>query len=554
MIRRSLPSKTSSMRRLIGTGVLGCSLGCAVAEAARVDAPADAAAASEPRRRTDRHGELLAFVPADTPYVLAVLEPAPAGYVRRIEPVLAPLQQAMERELDALDRAALGPEARVLVQQLDGRLSADGLRELGIEPNPRLVLYGIGLAPVLRLRLHDGARLHALLQRIDAADGEPWPSWQHEGVSGCHIEDDTSTLAWGIVGDELVVTAYPRALEAEILPLAFGTVMPARSLADEGFAATMRREHGLLPHGLGRIDLLALTEAFTGAGSGMLAATARAWDVVDEAEPCDTLVRALVARAPELVLGLTELSSEEVSGRWTWRMDGALVDDLATIAGPIPKTRDGVVTAGFALDMARAELTARRWVEDLHRVAPGCVEADAWQRVVLPTAVASLRSGAGALHEYDPRKQDPSYTLVLGLSEPERWLASVLPELSLRDWPARRPVPAEEVLPPSTALDDAFVVRTSDAIALAGGPRARAHARRAARASGRDDDVLLQLHLGLGEIRKAIPPRMLRDALDELDPIERELTEGMLELLGDYEARLWVDDAGLTADWSLELR
>jgi hypothetical protein len=40
----------------------------------------------------------------------------------------------------------------------------------------------------------------------------------------------------------------------------------------------------------------------------------------------------------------------------------------------------------------------------------------------------------------------------------------------------------------------------------------------------------------------------------ELDPLERALVEGVLDLLGDYEARLRVDEAGLVADWSLELR
>lgn len=540
----------------MGAGV-GCFLlGCAIAEGAPLPASGLAVRASpgaEPSPRAARHEDLLAYVPVDAPYVLAVLEPAPRGYVRRIEPVLTPILSALQTELDGVDRAELDPELRTLLGELDGRLSAAGLRELGVDPNPRWVVYGIGLAPVLRLRLHDPARFDRLLRRIDAADGTPWPTLAQAGVSGWRVTDDETSVAWAVVGDDFVVTVYPSALEDRIVPEALGVRPPARSLADSGWAKTQRREHGLLPHGLGRVDLLALTDAWTGQGADTTAATARAWDLVADDEPCGAAVRSVVALAPELVFGLTELSEAAVRGRSIWRMRGSLVADLARIAGPLPKTRDGVAAAGFAVDMARVEAVARRWAVDLHRAAPACVDAELWKLVVFPEAVASVQGGAAVLHTYDRREEAVSYTAVLALAEPERWLSVVLPELSLRDWPKRRPVPAREVWP-RAELDDAFVARTSDAVALAGGDRARAHARRAARASGRDDDTLFFLHLGFGEVRQAIPPRMLREALDELDPAERELAEGVLALLGDYDARVFVEDAGLTADWSLRWR
>lgn len=544
------------MRALIGAGVGCLLLGCAIAEGAPLPDAALAVRASpapESSQRAARHDDLLAYVPVDAPYVLAVLEPAPRGYVRRIEPVLTPMLAALQTELDGIERAELDPELRTLLGELDGRLSAAGLRELGVDPNPRWVLYGIGLAPVLRLRLHDAARFEMLLRRIDAADGTPWPTLPLASVSGWRVADGETAIAWSVVGDDFVVTLYPSALEARIVPEAFGVRPPARSLADSGWAKTQRREHGLLPHGLGRIDLLALTDAWTGEGTDTTAATARAWELVADDEPCGAAVRSVVALAPELVFGLTELSDAAVRGRSIWRMHASLGADLARIAGPLPKTRDGVAAAGFAIDMARVETVARRWAVDLHRAAPACVDAELWKLVVLPEAVASVKAGAAVLHTYDRREEAVSYTAVLALSEPERWLSVVLPELSLRDWPKRRPVPAREVWP-RAELDDAFVARTSKALALAGGDRARAHARRAARASGRDDDTLFFLHLGFGEVRQAIPPRMLREALDELDPAERKLAQGLLALLGDYDARVFVEDAGLTADWSLRWR
>jgi hypothetical protein len=543
------------MRILSGAAVGWFVLGCAVAEGAPMPTSAVAmvaAPASEPGPRAVRHDDLLAYVPADAPYVFAVLEPAPRDYVRRIEPVLAPIRAAIQGEIDGADPATLDPELRVLVDELDGRVSAQGLRELGLDPNPRWVVYGIGLAPVLRLRLHDAARFEVLLRRIDAADGELWPTLEQPGLNVWRTDAFDTAIAWGIVGGDWVVTAYPSALEAQIAPQAFGVHMPTRSLADTGWAKTMRREHGLVAHGLGRIDLRAIADAWAGRGSGTTATTARAWDLVMD-EPCGAAVRSAIARAPELVFGLTELSDAAVRGRLTWRMDAPLVADLAEVAGPLPKTRDGVAASGFAIDMARVETIARRWATDLHRAAPECVDADAWRQVVLPESIASVRGGAATLHAYDPRDEAVSYTAVLALSEPERWLTTMLPSLSLRDWPKRRPIPAKDVLS-WAELDEAFVARTSDAIALASGSRARRHARRAARASGRDDDTLFFLHLGFGQLKQAIPARMLRKAFDELEPNERALADGILALLGDYDARIFVGDAGLTADWSLRLR
>lgn len=541
----------SSRAPLLAWLALGCTLPWATVQAGP---PAEGPTGAPPRRRA-AGDDLLAHVPADAPYVLAVLEPAPAGLVRRIEPVLAPLRQAVQQGLHELRAAELDPEARALVEALDGRISATGLRELGLDPNPTFVLHGLGLAPVLRVRLHDGPRLHALLRRIDAADGEPWPIWAVDDVSGWKLQDGDTALAWAIVGHDLVVTLYPRTLETEVLPLAFGARRPSRSLADTGWASAMRREHGLVEHGLGRVDLRALADAWTGRAGGLLGATTRAWGFEPDDDPCNAAIRRAAERMPEVVLGLTALSDDRVGGRWLLRLDRALRRDLAALAGPIPTTADGVASAGFALDMAGAERSARAFMDDLRRAAPGCIDADAWHGVTLPLAIASVRSGAATLHAYDPRKpDDASYTAVLGLSAVEPWLAAALPDASLRDFPRRRPVPARDVLGPAPDLAHAFVARTDDGVAIASGHRARAHARRAARVRGRDRDELFALDLALGGLRRAIPARTLRDGLDDLDPLERALAEGVLDLLGDYEARVRVDDAGLAAEWSLELR
>jgi len=306
---------------------------------------------------------------------------------------------------------------------------------------------------------------------------------------------------------------------------------------------------------VGRIDIAAIVDAWAGRGSSLATKTARAWDLAIDDTACVEAVRVAVARAPEVAFGFTELSDAAMRGRWVWRMDGRLRADLQDIAGPIAQTSDGVAEAAFAFDVSRAYSAARRFAADIDRAAPGCIGTELASAWTLPEAIAAVKSGAATLHAYDPRDASLGYTIAIGLSDAERWINAVWPEIDLKDWPKRRAVAADKLWPSSRAwIDDAFVARTKDTVAVAGGDRARAHARRAARASGRDDDTLASLHLGLGLLRKAIPPRELRQALDELDPIERAFAEGLFDLLGDYDARLYADDAGLAAEWSLRLR
>jgi hypothetical protein len=332
--------------------------------------------------------------------------------------------------------------------------------------------------------------------------------------------------------------------------------MPARSLADVGWAKEMRRTHGLLPFGLGRVDLQAITEAWLGRGPTLATATARAWGWASDMEACDDAVRAAIARAPQIVFGATEMSSRRLAGRWVWTMDAALVRDLAAIAGPIPAPRDeGVAQVAFAFDLDAAGRAARRWIADVEAKAPGCPVWDVAEDWDPPDSIAGLRGGSATLHAPARRKRDePSYTLALGWDDPSRWLGAVIGPGALADWPGGRAVRLEKVLPSvSGELADAFVVRTDGAVALASGRRARAHAREAGRAVRRDDDTLVKVFVGLGQVRRAIGARVLERALAGMDPIERETTEAVLDLLGDYEARLAAGDAGLVAEWALSV-
>src|SRR5688500_14221462 len=129
---------------------------------------------------------LLRRVPADTPYLVAVLEPMPAGYMKKEAGVLRQLDAGVQY-LDGLTRQAreaglsvdqLEPEARLVfeaVAELGGRITPESLARIGIGADLRGVLYAVDLLPVAHLLLSDGAKLRAAVDRVVAKAGYQLP-------------------------------------------------------------------------------------------------------------------------------------------------------------------------------------------------------------------------------------------------------------------------------------------------------------------------------------------------------------------------------------------
>ena len=121
--------------------------------------------------------KLLAYVPADTPYLAATLEPIPAdvidSYLSRMQPVIDLLQEELSTTRARLeaggDAAADDPEAKILIallSEFDGKLSRSGLHSLGFDLGSKKVAYGLGAFPVFRVGLSNATTLRETIQRI----------------------------------------------------------------------------------------------------------------------------------------------------------------------------------------------------------------------------------------------------------------------------------------------------------------------------------------------------------------------------------------------------
>ena len=187
---------------------------------------------------------LLSYVPADTPYLYANIEPTPPelvdAFILRAGPSLAALRTLfddLEIEINTTDPEEHS-EARLvaaLLAEFDGKLNREGLESLGLSLESHMAIYGMGVFPVVRISLKDADALLSAIARVETASGinfaqrslgenEYWKITDGEEQAGVYI---------AIVDEHFAISMFPSSAEAEWLPAFLGQTQPA----DSTFAA-----------------------------------------------------------------------------------------------------------------------------------------------------------------------------------------------------------------------------------------------------------------------------------------------------------------------------
>jgi len=201
---------------------------------------------------------LFAAIPADTPFVFAAFTPIPGDYWKRACEEMCP---ALEKLLGQASTAAArsgGGDARLagaVMGELAGNLSAAGLRKLGLSPEPRFALYGLGPLPVVRIEVADPAALAATVGRIEQRSGVKLPTRTQGGQSFWFGTSGGSTLAAGVVGKELVLTLGPAPAVERAIPILYGgEKLPGPTMADGAALKKLAADYGFAGYGLGYVD------------------------------------------------------------------------------------------------------------------------------------------------------------------------------------------------------------------------------------------------------------------------------------------------------------
>ena len=225
---------------------------------------------------------LLDYVPADTPYLAANLEPLPEdvvdAWLLRAQPVLDEMQTQLSKartDLEGQDPAGVDDPgerlALALLRELDGKLSREGLNSLGLDIRSHKVVYGLGAFPVLRVGLSNAVSMQATIHRVLDGAGLTAPEQSLQGVAYWRVGPDAHHdmpvgLYLAILEDHLAIGILPAAAEAETLPAFLGLERPAQSDARTRLAE-LNRAHGYTAHGSAILDLRLLADQFLQADS-----------------------------------------------------------------------------------------------------------------------------------------------------------------------------------------------------------------------------------------------------------------------------------------------
>jgi len=296
--------------------------------------------------------ELLAYVPADTPYVVANLETVPDelidAYLERLQPVLDTMQSRLSAAREKLESDQTDPDdpglrlAHALLMEFDGKLSRSGLESLGFDMGSKRVLYGMGAFPVIRLGLSNPETLRSTILRVMENAGITAPEQEFQGVAFWRLSDPGHTdvdmgFYVSVLEDHLAMGLLPTTAEAELLPAFLGLESPAGNEVQTRLQK-LNRDNGYTGYGSGILDLRQLADQFLDPTTltGQTLAASGEWEQTALAPECVAEIHEVIANFPVMTLGIKELSDSAIAMQYRVETPDTLASRLVGLVSEIP--------------------------------------------------------------------------------------------------------------------------------------------------------------------------------------------------------------------------
>lgn len=283
---------------------------------------------------------ILAEVPADAPYAVALLEPMNDALRRRMMHNLdAQLAQSM-KALDKLrDRGKLEPWMRAmlaLADELRGKGAAAWFDQLGIDPHGRFVLYGMSLWPVARIELSNPDKLRATITRILSAGGIQPQQRTLDGRAYWLASGGDFSFVAAVLDREAVAAVLPTAVVDAALPQVLGIRPPEHSLAATTTVPDLLAHHRFLGVLLGYFDAHRIVDVIAGPQPRPIDIPIRAATGPVSAE-CRADLDRFAAAIPRLVLGYHRFDDTGFDASMVLETSPATVAALRKLHAAVPE-------------------------------------------------------------------------------------------------------------------------------------------------------------------------------------------------------------------------
>ena len=356
---------------------------------------------------SNNSADLLKYIPADTPYVIASTEALPPALADKLEPTVDEILKAYQRVLRHVmaeqlvkmsaeeGGAAEAEQFRGLMEEVLGLMSLDGIRGAGIERESAFAFYGNGLMPVLRLELSDPDLFDAAVSRIEEKAGEPLLVGQAKGTSYKYANAEKIHLIIATLDDQAVITVVPASFDEGQVALALGAKEPRKNLKKSKTLRAIDKEYGFSGYLTGYIDTERLAGIFTGNTTDQ---DNEFFAAIGDKPPevtavCAVEIMGMAGIAPRILFGYSGVSSEQVASAMIIELREDIAEGLATIPAAVPglgTDPGGFLSLGFGLN----PMSLRNFYE----ARLDAIEADPYECAKFADLQAGVAKGREALN------------------------------------------------------------------------------------------------------------------------------------------------------------
>lgn len=448
---------------------------------------------------------LLRYVPADTPYFLGTLRPAPDEVYEKFQPaveemlasygdMLAALEDMLENpeEMQSAEDAAEIEMVLGILRGLRPLMSADAYKAAGINKESLVVVYGNGLLPVMRLSVSDSALLDAWVADIEAEAGGEFAVGTIRDKSYRYVDEEDIRIVIGTFDNQFILTFMPIGFGDDQLADLLGLDLPAENLAETNKLQEIAEEYDYVAEFIGFMDMQRLADTFIDSPSGLNAAVLDLvqYDAGTLSDSCQAELRGLAATMPRIVAGYEAISAERIDSSVVVEMREDLATGLAAVPAAVPglgKAFDGLFSIGMSMDLKAAREFYAARVESLENDPLECellqdlqdsvvAGREALNKPVPPVvydfrgflAVINDLEGFSAARQTPPESVDGSVLVAMenatGLLALGQMMSPELYEMDIQ--PDGKPRLLELPAVSAAGIEEAWIALTDDALAI----------------------------------------------------------------------------------------
>ena len=541
-------------------------------------------ASSPPRELTNPDG-ILSYVPANTPYVLAFVEPLPDELLDNIEPKADRALQGYQAFFREVFRSAMAENSKdmnvaemqqmsALIDELIGLVSIQGMRDAGFERDSRFVVFGHGLLPVLRMQIDDVTKFEATIARFEEAAGHSMDTSDIDGVSYRHVGDESLKLVIGIFAGDAVITAIPGNFGDNELRQLTGLARPAESLVAAGTLEAIAAGYGMTDNMVGYIDIEAIATTFvdgpTGLDALMLAGKEGGEDGAREelSEVCKQEILGMAGVAPRIVFGYTAVERDRTASVAVIELREDIAAGMSGFAAAVPglgSDPGGLLSFGMSFNLLAMRNFVEARLDALDMDPYRCERFDKLQQSTaelraslaqpVPPFVYGLRGFnlilddiTGLDFESDAPPESVDGSVLLAMDDAPTMFAMgammnpMLAALNLQP----DGVPAELTIPQLAVItDSAHAALTDDALVMSLGGESESRVLEVLTAPTKQPPPIVSMSADAAWYYELMAQSMLTEESGEVeDPLPEAAREAMadaLRAIGDMYERIYFD-------------